>query len=111
MYYSKIFSIGGIILEHLLWILFGLILAVIELISFTFFIIWIALAAVVTGIISYFMNGWLLQIIVFIFLAVVLLLISRPYARKLRNKKTYITEQESLLNKEGKVIRGVKQGK
>lgn len=57
------------------------------------------------------MNGWLLQIIVFIFLAVVLLLISRPYARKLRNKKTYITEQESLLNKEGKVIRGGEAGK
>ena len=73
-------------MSSLLWIGLAIVLGIIELMSTTFVIMWIAIAGVITGIIGFFIPNFLIQVIVFTLISIVLLLITRPLVKKFKKR-------------------------
>ncbi|MCY0888105.1 MAG: NfeD family protein [Alicyclobacillaceae bacterium] len=92
------------------WIVLGLILGIVELLSFTFILIWISISAIVTGIVAFQVDSWTFQVVLFAVASIVLLLLSRPFARRMRSRRTFRTRTESMVGHEGKVIQGAPAG-
>lgn len=90
------------------WIIAGLILLLLELIAPGIFLIWIGLAALITGIFtvltsSYVDFDWKLQLVLFLILSVALVLIGRRYFNW-RGQQT----DEPLLNRRGDQLVGLR---
>jgi membrane protein implicated in regulation of membrane protease activity len=65
------------------WMIFGLVLLVVEILTPTFFFLWFSIGAFLAGITAMFTTnlGW--QIIVFALSSTLLVLLTRPIAKKL----------------------------
>ncbi|MCY0874753.1 MAG: NfeD family protein [Firmicutes bacterium] len=96
------------------WIWFGLalVLGIIELMSTTFILLWVAIAAVVTGLLSFPMHFFDWQLIVFVVLSVVLLMMTRPLVKRWRSagSSTYRSSVQDLEGKEGVVMARIANG-
>lgn len=94
----------------IIWFIVALILGVIELMSTTFILLWVAIAAAVTGLISLFAHSFELQLLVFVVLSIILLLLTRPLVKRWRNAGTsrFKSSVEELVGEQGIVVtRGV----
>jgi membrane protein implicated in regulation of membrane protease activity len=87
------------------WMIFGLVLLVVEILTPTFFFLWFSIGAFLAGITAMFTTnlGW--QIIVFAVSSTLLVLLTRPIAKKLSKgdspKKMYI---DGLVGTTGRVV-------
>ncbi len=66
------------------WLVFGLILLILEISAPGFFFIWFGLAALVTGALAFLLSsttgfGWQFQTVVFLVLAVIFVLVGRRF--------------------------------
>lgn len=88
------------------WIWFGvsIVIGIVELSSFTFVLLWIAIAGFITSLLSTFVHGLTVQILVFAALSVLLVLATRPVARKWRAQRTLTSRDDALLNAAGVVV-------
>jgi membrane protein implicated in regulation of membrane protease activity len=65
---------------HWTWLAIGLILAAAEIAAPGFFLIWLAAAAIITGVVAWLAPvGWALQIVLFAVLAIGLVLVARRW--------------------------------
>ena len=91
------------------WMIFGLVLLVVEILTPTFFFLWFSIGAFLAGIVAMFTTnvGW--QIIVFAVSSALLVLLTRPIAKKLSKgdspKKMYI---DGLVGSTGRVVVEIK---
>ncbi|MBB5703547.1 hypothetical protein FHS76_003454 [Ochrobactrum daejeonense] len=88
------------------WLVFGLVLLILELLAPGFFFIWFGLAALVTGALAFLLSstagfGWQLQTIVFLVLAVIFVLMGRRIFGSRGNDA-----DEPLLNRRGEQLVG-----
>ncbi len=94
-----------------IWFVISIVIGIVELTTFTFVLLWIAIA----GLITTLLTGWIpdlwLQVGVFAVISVVLLVVTRPLAHKWRKTNTYATRQETLAEKRGVVIAAAEPGK
>lgn len=82
---------------HWLWLAFGLLLAVAEMVIPGVFLIWLAGAAIITGILAFALPlGVPVQIVIFAVLAIVAVFAGRSYIR--RNP---VQEADPLMNRRG----------
>lgn len=87
------------------WLLIALVLGIIELSSVTFVLLWVAVAALVTTVLTPVVHNIWSQLFVFAVISVVLFFATRPLARKWRNSgKRYPERLETVLNKTGVVV-------
>ncbi|NIX77981.1 NfeD family protein [Microvirga terricola] len=85
------------------WIILGLVLAVLELIAPGVFLIWLGLAAIVTGLLDAFLNlSWQASALVFSVLSVATVLLGRQLTRTKAQPDT----QASFLNRRGETLIG-----
>lgn len=88
------------------WLVFGLVLLILELVAPGFFFIWFGLAALVTGALAFLLSsttgfGWQLQTIVFLVLAVLFVLMGRRFFGSRGSDA-----DEPLLNRRGEQLVG-----
>ncbi len=94
------------------WILLGVILGLIELTSTTFVILWIAVAAVITGIVGFVMHNFIEQVVVFAVLSIVLLMVTRPLAKRYKNRGSkFESNVQQLVGEKGIIISKIAPGK
>ncbi|ENT59813.1 NfeD family protein [Brucella suis] len=89
------------------WLVFGLILLILEILAPGFFFIWFGLAALVTGALAFLLSstagfGWQLQTVIFLVLAIVFTLAGRRFFGSKSNDDT----GEPLLNRRGEQLVG-----
>jgi membrane protein implicated in regulation of membrane protease activity len=87
------------------WVILALALGVIELLSTTFVLLWIAVAALITGIFTLVVPSLGSQVVVFGLLSLILLLVTRRFSARWRMGKTsYVSRVEHLVGETGIVV-------
>lgn len=100
-------------MSSFVWIILAVILGVIELLSTTFILLWVAFSAFVTGILSLFLHVFGIQLLVFIFLSIILLILTRPLVKRWRGSptSTYQSNVQRLVGEEGVMVSKIMEGK
>ena len=87
-----------------IWMIAGVALLILELISMSFFLLWLAVAAILTGVVAIFVHIWWVQWVVFAILSIVLLLATRPLARSIHGRVTQPSNVDALIGSRALVI-------
>lgn len=90
-------------MESICWLVFFLILVVIEIQTMALTTIWFAGGALIAFLLSLFGVGLVPQLVVFVLVSFALLFLTRPWAARFLNKKTVKTNAESLIGQEARV--------
>ena len=90
------------------WIIAAIIFALIELATPTFFIIWFSVGAIISSIISIFIENIAIQLIIFSVISTILIFSTKTISQKLiLNKKLYKSNVDKLIGKTGLVIQKI----
>jgi len=87
-----------------IWLIIGLVLGIIELLNMTFVLLWIAVSAILTSLITWVGVPLWAQMGCFIIFSIALLVVTRPLARKWRLSKTYESHSQTMVDKTAIVI-------
>ncbi len=90
-------------MESICWLVFFLVLVVIEIQTMALTTIWFAGGALIAFLLSLFGVGLTAQLVVFVVVSFALLFLTRPWAARFLNKKTVKTNAESLIGQEARV--------
>ena len=86
------------------WLILGIVLLVLEVITGTTYILWVATAALIVGVLSFILPiGWPIQFLLFFALSVVLLVLGHKYFRPRMNG-----DENSDLNDRAKTMVGMR---
>jgi len=88
----------------LMWMIAGLALLITELVAGSFFLMWIGAGALLTALLAVFLPATWVQWLFFALASLVLLLATRPLARKLHGGVTLPSNVDSLKGLEGLVL-------
>jgi membrane protein implicated in regulation of membrane protease activity len=96
-------------MASVVWFVVAVVLGVIELLGTTFILLWIAVAAAVTGVISLFAPSFGVELTIFVVLSILLLIVTRPLVRRWRGGSpgTYQSNVEQLVGEQGIVVQRV----
>ena len=87
-----------------IWMMAGVVLLILELFSMSFFLLWIAVAAILAGVVAIFVPIAWVQWLVFAILSIALLLATRPLARSLHGSVTLLSNVDAMVGQRGVVI-------
>ena len=90
-------------MESICWLVFFLVLIVVEIQTMALTTIWFAGGALIAFLLSLFGVGLTVQLVVFVVVSFALLFLTRPWATRFLNKKTVKTNAESLIGQEARV--------
>ena len=85
------------------WLIFFIILVIIELITVNLVTIWFAFGALVTSLVSLYTTDTVILLAVFTLVSLLLLLITKPVVKKLQVKKVVATNLDQVIGKTGVV--------
>lgn len=96
-----------------IWLIVGLVLFIAEMLTLTFFLLWLGLGAVAGGIAAWLApDSFLVQALAFIVVAGVLTAFTKPLSRRLRySSRGYKDAIEELVGKQGVVTVEIAPGK
>jgi len=89
------------------WIVFGVILMVIEILTPTFFIFWFGLGSLAAAVVAYFHENTLLELLTFIIVSAILVLSTRKLAKRLSGEQIRSINVDDIVGKEALVIERV----
>ena len=89
------------------WIVFGVILMVIEILTPTFFIFWFGLGSLAAAVVAYFHENTLLELLTFVIVSAILVLSTRRLAKKLSGEQIRSINVDDIVGKEAIVIERV----
>lgn len=92
----------------LIWLIIGIVLVIAEMLTFTFYLLWLgvgAFAAMLTAFIA--PNAWLLQLIVGGAVAILLTYTTKPLTIRLHGKREFRDPVDELVGKEGEVVEDI----
>ena len=104
--YTMLFSFGYIS-EQWLWVAFVIIFAVIEVLTFGLTTVWFAIAALVMVFLSFLPIPLPVQILIFLAIASILLIFTRPLAVKKFKMGREKTNADSIVGKQALVIKPI----
>lgn len=90
-----------------IWLIVSGICFIIEIATVGFLVFWFAVAALITCILSLFIHSVIAQTTIFIILSIVLIALSRPFAEKIGRKDKVVTNSNSVIGKEGIVVKQI----
>lgn len=93
------------------WLIFFIILVIIELITVNLVTIWFALGALVTSLVSLYTTDTVILLAVFTLVSLLLLLITKPVVKKLKVKKVVATNLDQVIGKTGVVTEPIAKDK
>ena len=93
-----------------LWFLIALSVGILEIMSVTFVLLWIAVGALLTTVFALFVHNIGLQLLLFASLSTVLFVVTRPFARRWRGHKTIPDRNDTLVGLTGVVVTSAPEG-
>lgn len=91
------------------WLIIAGVCLIIEMATVGFLVFWFAVAALITCILSLFIDSIIVQTAIFVLLSGALIFLSRPLAEKLNKKDTTVTNANSIIGKEALVIKEINE--
>ncbi len=88
----------------MMWMIAGAVLLILELVSMSFFLLWIAVAAILAGVVAIFVPIAWVQWLAFAILALILLLATRALARSIHGSVTQPSNVDAMVGQRGVVI-------
>ena len=92
---------------YLGWFILGVFLLVIEIATINFFTLWFAIGSFFAGVLALFNVGNVWQVVGFTVLSTILVIFTRPFAKKIMGKSPKEIYIDDLVNKKGRVIEDV----
>ena len=89
------------------WMIFFVILVVIELLTINLVTIWFAIGALISAILSCFSDNILLEFIVFVVVSGLCFLLTKPLVKKMKKKPKIPTNLDSIIGKTGRVTEAI----
>ncbi len=100
------------VLAWWIWLVIAFGIGVIELATVTFVLLWMAIAAFVTSVVSLVVPDVWVQLLIFAAVSVGLYLATRPVAQKWREKRRYPTTRlEGMVGERAVVVKGAAPGR
>jgi integral membrane protein len=93
------------------WLIFFIILVIVELITVNLVTIWFAFGALVTSLVSLYTTDTVILLAVFTLVSLLLLLITKPVVKKLKVKKVVATNLDQVIGKTGVVTEPIAKDK
>lgn len=94
------------------WLIFGLVLIILEITTLTFILLWVGIAAIITGISALMFPSLSIQLIIFSVATLLLLIYTRPLTRRWRKRTPNIQSGVyALIGKEGIIVEEVTEHK
>lgn len=90
-----------------IWLIIAGLFIIIETFTSGFLIFWFGIGALVSMIISIFIEDIFIQTIIFIISSVILIFATKPFVKKFTNSKTISTNINSLIGKTGIVVKEI----
>ena len=88
----------------ILWLIIAGFFFILEMVTSGFLVCWLGVGAVLSMILSFFVDNIIAQVIVFAISSIVLMVMTKPLVKKFIDKGTIPTNKDSLIGKEGIVI-------
>ena len=86
------------------WLIIAGFFFILEMLTSGFLVVWLGVGALLSMILSFFVDSILLQVTVFALSSVAMIFLTKPLVNKFVDKKTILTNKDSIINKEGFVI-------
>ncbi len=83
------------------WLIFFVILVIIELITVNLVTIWFALGALITSLVSLYTTDTVILLAFFVITSLLLLILTKPVVKKLKVKKVVATNLDQVIGKTG----------
>lgn len=83
------------------WLIFFIILVIIELITVNLVTIWFALGALITSLVSLYTTDTVILLAFFVITSLLLLILTKPVVEKLKVKKVVATNLDQVIGKTG----------
>jgi membrane protein implicated in regulation of membrane protease activity len=95
-----------------IWLIIGGILLIVEMLTFTFYLLWIGIGAVVAAAIAWFApDAIVLQILAGCFTALLLTYFTKPLTSRFRTSKGFKDVIDEMIGKQGVVLEPIEPGK
>ncbi|HEW92704.1 MAG TPA: NfeD family protein [Thermotogaceae bacterium] len=94
----------------LTWVILGVILTVIEIVTPTFFIFWFGLGAFAASVLAYFDFSILFQTVTFVLVSGILVALTRPFAKKFVGSSEKEINVDEIIGQVGRVTKEIKPG-
>lgn len=95
----------------MIWVIIGIVLIIAEMTTFTFYLLWLGIGALVAaGVAMVFPDNWLLQILALSLVAIGLTYFTKPLTRLMHGKKGFIDAIEDLVGRSGEVVEAIEFG-
>ena len=94
-----------------LWLVSMIVFIIIECMSYQLMSIWMAAGAFAALITDVLGGTFMVQFVVFITVSIILIILTRPFAKKLINTRNIKTNLDSIIGKKGLVTEDISEGK
>jgi inner membrane protein len=92
----------------MVWAAIGVVLVVAEMMTLTFYLLWLGAGAFTAAIVSWLMpEGYFLQVLIGGIVVVVLTVFTRPLTRNIRQSRGYKDVVDELIGKQGEVVQNI----
>ncbi|MBR4618250.1 MAG: NfeD family protein [Bacilli bacterium] len=93
------------------WFIVLLIMILLEISTVNLVSIWFAIGAFVSCILAYFNDNYILQIIVFLLVSIIMLLLIKPFTKKIKKSPKVATNLDRVIGMEGIVTEEISKNK
>lgn len=90
-----------------IWLIIAGLCLIIEIATVGFLVFWLAVAALITSLLSLFIDSIVIQTAIFVILSAILVFLTRPFAKKISSKDTLVTNANSIVGKEAIVVKEI----
>lgn len=94
-------------MDILIWVLLAVVFIIMELITASFFLVWLDIGSVVAAILNYLGFDIYIQFTAFVVVSAILILMTRKFANRITPKSTKKTTADRLIGKKAKIIRKI----
>lgn len=95
----------------MIWTIIGIVLIIAEMTTFTFYLLWLGIGALVTAVMAMlFPDNWLLQILALSIVAIGLTYLTKPLTKRMSGQKGFRDAIEDLVGKPAEVLEAIEFG-
>ncbi len=95
----------------MIWVIIGIVLIIAEMTTFTFYLLWLGIGALVAAVVAILIpDNLLLQILALSIVAIGLTYLTRPLTKRMHGKKGFQDAIEDLVGKTGEVVEAIEFG-
>ncbi|NOU83308.1 NfeD family protein [Paenibacillus sp. LMG 31459] len=95
-----------------LWLIAAGVLFVVEMFTFTFYLLWLSLGALVAGLVALLLpDALLLQVLAGSLVALILTVFTKPLAARLRNSRGFKDTGTDIVGRKGLVVEAIEPGR